>query len=115
MNVHPSVGIKPPEPTTEEPFAPEALYELKIDRDGDGLPEVAFQVRFLPSTDAGGRLRSLRCIEARRAAGTSESGEIIFEGVPVSMGREARVAQTAKYRFLPVAQRSILLRCNGAR
>ena len=36
MNVHPSVGLKPSGPTTAEPFAPEALYELKIDADGDG-------------------------------------------------------------------------------
>jgi hypothetical protein len=35
MNVHPSVGLTPSGPTTAEPFAPEALYELKIDADGD--------------------------------------------------------------------------------
>src|SRR5580658_3151440 len=31
MNVHPSVAVNPPGPTTAEPFAPEAVYELKID------------------------------------------------------------------------------------
>src|SRR2546430_9855204 len=35
MNVHPSAGENPPGPTTSEPFAPEALYELKIDTNGD--------------------------------------------------------------------------------
>ena len=35
MNVHPSEGVNPSGPTTAEPFAPEALYELKIDTDGD--------------------------------------------------------------------------------
>ena len=35
MNVHPSVGLNPRGPTTAEPFAPEARYELKIDTDGD--------------------------------------------------------------------------------
>jgi hypothetical protein len=34
MNVHPSPGANPPGPTTAEPFAPEALYEIKIDTDG---------------------------------------------------------------------------------
>src|SRR6059036_1339023 len=62
MNVHPSVGIKPAGPTTDEPFASEALYEIKIDRGRDGLPEVAFQVRFLPSTDHG-FTATLRCVE----------------------------------------------------
>jgi len=41
----------------------------------------------------------MRCVERTRAAGTHESGKVIFEGVPVSTGREARVAQTADYRF----------------
>jgi hypothetical protein len=30
LNVDPSSGENPPGPTTTEPFAPEALYELKI-------------------------------------------------------------------------------------
>ncbi len=37
MNLHPSVGLNPPGPTTAEPFAPEARYELKIDTDGDAV------------------------------------------------------------------------------
>jgi hypothetical protein len=98
MNVHPSVGIKPPEPTTEEPFAPEALYEIKIDRARDGLAEITFQVRFLPS--APGELSAtVRLIEGKRALGPDDGGKILFDGVPVSMGREARVAQRADYRF----------------
>jgi hypothetical protein len=33
MNVHPSVGVNPPGPTTDDAFATEAVYELKIDTD----------------------------------------------------------------------------------
>ncbi len=40
MNVHPSAGENPPGATTTEPFAPEALYELKIDTDGDGVADI---------------------------------------------------------------------------
>ena len=29
LNVHPSVGVNPPGPTTTEPFAPGALYEIR--------------------------------------------------------------------------------------
>ena len=36
MNVHPSVSVNPPGLTTADPFAREAMYELKIDTDGDG-------------------------------------------------------------------------------
>ena len=46
MNVHPSVGLNPPGPTTAEPFAPEARYELKIDTDGDAVANISYEVRF---------------------------------------------------------------------
>ena len=41
MNVHPSAGENPPGATPTEPFAPEALYELKIDTDADGFLTVS--------------------------------------------------------------------------
>src|SRR5579859_8255535 len=46
VNVHPSAGENPPEATTTEPFAPDALYELKIDTDGDGVADIAYRMRF---------------------------------------------------------------------
>ena len=46
MDAHPSVGVNPPGPTTPEPFAPEAIYELKIDTDGDHVADIAYRVRF---------------------------------------------------------------------
>src|SRR3989441_3618549 len=46
MNVHPSAGENPPGATTIEPFAPEALYEIKIDTDDDCLADIAYRVRF---------------------------------------------------------------------
>jgi hypothetical protein len=48
MNVHPSVGVNPPGPTTTEPFAAQAVYELKIDTDGDAIANIACRVRFSP-------------------------------------------------------------------
>jgi hypothetical protein len=49
MNVHPSFGVNPPGPTTAEPFASEAVYELKIDTNGDAVADIAYRVRFSPS------------------------------------------------------------------
>src|SRR4029077_12345481 len=51
MNVHPSAVVNPPGPTTAEPFSPEALYELKIDTDGDAIADIAYRVRFSSSED----------------------------------------------------------------
>src|SRR6266550_4035356 len=41
MNVHPSVGVNPQGPTTDVPFATDALYELKIDTNGDAVADIA--------------------------------------------------------------------------
>ena len=36
MDVHPSKALDPPGSTTSEPFAPEAIYELRIDTEYPG-------------------------------------------------------------------------------
>src|SRR3954454_10480531 len=86
MNVHPSVGVNPPEPTVAELFAPEALYELRIDTDGDAVADITYQVRF-STADGGGQTATLRRLERAQAAGAGEGGRVIVEGVPVSTGR----------------------------
>jgi Domain of unknown function (DUF4331) len=98
MNVHPSVGLQPPGPTTAEPFAPEALYELKIDTDGDAVADIAYQVRFT-SSGGQGQTATLRRLEGAQAAGAGEGGQIIVEGAPVSTAREAHVTHADGYRF----------------
>jgi hypothetical protein len=98
MNVHPSAGLSPPGPTTPEPFAPEALYELKIDTDGDAVADIAYRVRFA-SSDGGGQTATLRRAEGAEAAGTGEGGKVIVEQAAVSMGRDARVAEAGEHRF----------------
>jgi hypothetical protein len=98
MNVHPSVGLNPPGPTTTEPFAPEALYEIKIDTNGDAVADIAFQVRFA-SSEGSAQTATLRRMEGARATRTGEDGQVIVAGAPVSMGREATVTQAGDYRF----------------
>jgi hypothetical protein len=67
MNVHPSAVVNPPGPTTRKPFAPEALYELKIDTNGDAVAEIAYRVRFSSSAD-GYFHRDPRTVTADEAA-----------------------------------------------
>ena len=99
MNAHPSVVlVNPAGPTTAEPFAPEALYELKIDTDGDAVADIAYRVRF-SSSKGGAQTTTLCRVEGAQAAATGDSGQIIVEGVPVSTGREAQVTQAGDYRF----------------
>ena len=97
MDVHPSVGLNPPGHTTGEPFAPEALYEIKIDTDSDAVADITYQVRFAFSK-GGAQTATLRRMAGAQAAGTGE-GQVIVEEAPVSTGQEARVRQAGDYRF----------------
>src|ERR1700730_11952166 len=92
MNVHPSAGENPPGPTTTEPFAPEALYELKIDTDGDAVADIAYRVRF-STFEGGAQTAILRRVDGPQASGTGDGGRVIVDGAPVSMGHEARITQ----------------------
>jgi len=98
MDVHPSVGVNPPGPTTDEPFATNAVYELKIDTNGDLVPDIAYRVSFSPY-EGGAQAATLRRVEGAQAAGTGDSGQTIIEAAPVSTGREARVTKAGDYRF----------------
>jgi len=98
FNVHPSVGVNPPGPTTAEPFAPGALYEIKIDTNRDLVADIAYQMR-VTSSSGGGQAATLRRLEANEAAGTGEGGTVIVEAAPVSMGPETMVAEAGDYRF----------------
>jgi len=98
MNVHPSASASPQGPTTAEPFAVEALYELKIDTNSDAVADITYQVRF-SSSEKGEQSATLRRIEGEQAAGPGDGGQVIVERAPVSMGREVRVTDAGDYRF----------------
>jgi hypothetical protein len=98
MNVHPSAGVNPAGPTTEIPFATEAVYELKIDTNGDFVADIAYRARFT-SDQNGAQTATLRRVEGEQASGTGDDGKIVIEGAPVSTGQEARVTEAGDYRF----------------
>ena len=98
MNVHPSDSVNPPGHTTDEPFAPDAIYELKVDTDGDAVADLAYRVRFTRHQD-GDQTATLVRAEADNAVGAGESGQIIIEGAPVSTGPEVRITVAGDYCF----------------
>jgi hypothetical protein len=98
MDVHPSIGINPPGPTTTEPFSTKALYELMIDTDGDCVVNIAYSVRFA-ATEEGEQTATVRRIEGTRSDRTRDDGEVIVADAPVSVGREPTVTTAGDYRF----------------
>lgn len=98
VNVHPSASFQPSGPTIATPFATDALYELKIDTDGDNVADILYSVRFA-SAQSGEQTATLRRVEGSQAAGTGENGQIICENAPVSVNRNAAVTDAGGYRF----------------
>jgi hypothetical protein len=98
MNVHPSAGVNPPGPTTEESFATEAVYEIRIDTNGDNVADIGYRVRFTADKD-GAQTATLRRVEGAQAAGIGDDGQVIVEGAPVSTGLDTRVTEGGDYRF----------------
>jgi hypothetical protein len=97
LNVHPSFGVSPLGPTTKEPFAPGALYEIKIDTNGDAIADITYSAQFASSED-GKQTATLRRVKGARAAGVCDEGDVIVEGAPVSVARETLVAEAGDYR-----------------
>lgn len=98
MDVHPSSGVIPPGPTTREPFAPQGMYELKIDLNGDAVADLAFRFRF-SGAEGGAQTATVRRTEGAAAAGTGEGGDVIVDRAPVSTGAQAKVTDAGSYRF----------------
>jgi hypothetical protein len=98
MNVHPSVGVNPQGPTTDEPFATEAVYELRIDTNGDNVADIAYRVRFTSDKD-GAQSATVRRVQGAQAAGIGDGGQVILEAAPVSTGLDTRVTEAGDYRF----------------
>ncbi len=98
MNVHPSSTVIHPEPTTAEPFAPNGLYELKVDTNGDAVADIAFRIQ-VSSSPAGAQMATVRRVEGSLAAGADDGGQVVIEEAPVSTGLDAQITHTGDYRF----------------
>jgi hypothetical protein len=98
FNVHPSFRLDSPEPTTTEPFKPGALYEFKIDTNGDAIADICYSVQFASSAD-GKQTATVCLLQGVRAAGVGEEGEVIVQQSPVSVGREAVVTKVGDHRL----------------
>jgi hypothetical protein len=98
LNVHPSFRLDSPEPTTKEPFAPGALYEFKVDTNGDAVADLTYSVQFASSGD-GKQTATVRCLQGTRAGSVGAEGEVIVQQAPVSFGKRALVTQVGDFRF----------------
>jgi hypothetical protein len=98
LNVHPSFRLDSPEATTTEPFAPGALYEIKIDTNGDAVADICYSFQFA-SSEHGQQTATVRRTQGARAVGFGDDGEVVAQGARVSVGQEALVTEVGDFRF----------------
>ena len=98
LNVHPSFRLDSPAPTTKEPFAPGALYEIKIDINGDTVADICYGAQFAFS-ESGTQTTTLRRTHGAQAVGFCDDGEVLIEEAPVSRDREALATKAGDCRF----------------
>ena len=104
LNVHPSAGVNPEGATTPEPFAPEAVYELRIDTNGDRVADVAYRLRVRTAAD-GTQTATLRRAEGAQAATMGDGGDVVVQGAKVSTTSDAEAAEGKGHRVF-VGKRS---------
>src|SRR5215468_11563943 len=75
LNVHPSFRLDSAEPTTSGPFKPGALYEVKVDTNGDAVADLGCSVQFSSSGD-GKQAATVRRLQGKQAAGMGDDGEV---------------------------------------
>jgi hypothetical protein len=90
MNVNPL--------TLASEFNPDAIYELKVDADGDARANLAFRITFsAKSSDV--QTATVRLASGSQAVGRSGTGTVIISGAPVSFGPTPQVTTQGSFSF----------------
>jgi hypothetical protein len=92
------LNVNPVAPTYADSFSSEAVYELKVDTNGDAVADIAYRFTFSPKED-GMQKANVRRVSGEQAKGNGNDGEVIFQDVPVAFGEEATTADAGEYRF----------------
>lgn len=91
-------NVNPVAPTFADSFASEAVYELKVDVNGDAVAEIAYRFTF-SSKEHGVQTATVRRVSGELAEGSGTEGDILFQDVPVAFGDEITIAENGEYRF----------------
>ncbi|GCE29904.1 hypothetical protein KDA_53880 [Dictyobacter alpinus] len=91
-------NVNPVAPTFADSFADEAVYELKIDTDGDAIADIAYRFTFSPKKE-GIQTATVRRVSGEQARGQGTEGDILFTDIPVAFGEEISIADAGDYRF----------------
>lgn len=92
------MNVNPMPPVLADAFDPTAVYEFRIDTNGDAVADIAFRITF-SSFENGRQTATVRRAVGAQAASDSSSGEIILANAPVSFQGQAEVTTSGEYGF----------------
>jgi hypothetical protein len=92
------MNVNPLAPTLADSFAPETLYELILDTDGDAVADVTYRVTFSPREN-GDQKATVRRATGEEVWPAEISGEVLFRDVPVSFDGDAGVVESGDHAF----------------
>ena len=92
------MNVNPMPPKLADSFDPAAVYEFRIDTNGDAVADIAFRVTFSPYEN-GHQTATVRKATGQQATSNDNSGEIILANAPVSFGEQAQVTNARDYAF----------------
>ncbi|MGQ0796477.1 MAG: DUF4331 family protein [Methanobacteriota archaeon] len=84
--------------TLASAFNPNALYEIKVDTNGDAIADVAFRIKFSPKVDSS-QGATVRRATGPTAVGRDNLGDVLFSGAPVSFAATPSVTTSGDYKF----------------
>ena len=92
------MNVNPMPPKLADAFDSTALYEFRIDTNGDAVADIAFRVTF-SDFENGKQAATVRRATGAQAASDGDSGEIIIANAPVSFDEQAKITEAGTYRF----------------
>jgi len=92
------LDVNPVAPTFADSFSHEAMYELKVDTNGDAVADIAYRFTFSTKKDGVQKVTVMRAI-GEQAKSSGNDGKVLFKDVLVSFGDEITVADAEGYRL----------------
>ena len=92
------MNVNPMPPKLADSFDPAAVYEFRVDTNGDAVADLAFRVTFSPYEN-GQQMATVRRATGQQATSSDDSGEIIIANAPVSFGEQVQVTNAGDYAF----------------
>ncbi len=92
------MNVNPMPPKLADAFDSTALYEFRIDTNGDAVADISFRITF-SEFEHGKQVATVRQATGMQAASDENSGEIIIAHAPVSFDEYAHITEVESYRF----------------